>query len=91
MGATIDAATGAFAWTPAAGGAGMFDVTLEATGKSGKATQSWKVEVVSLGETMTTPPKTGCGCNEGASGIGWLALLALLGLVRVRGSWLLRH
>jgi MYXO-CTERM domain-containing protein len=75
-GATVDAATGKLEWTPAAGSSGQSDFTLEVTGKAGKASQSWKVEVVSLGET-SNPPAQGCTC---ASVDGsWVWMLLLLG------------
>jgi len=78
MGATIDKDTGKIDWTPTIDQ--MADFKLDVTGKAGKATQSWKVEVVKSGVAQ----KSGCGCGTDGGLLGVLSSLVLLRLRRRR-------
>lgn len=80
-GATLDPATGAFSWTPAAGdlAASPYSVTFNAG--DGVLTDS---EVVLLTVTPALPPTTGGGGGGGGCGLTGLEVLGLLLFRRVR-------
>jgi MYXO-CTERM domain-containing protein len=74
----IDADGGAISWTPPSTMNGDAGFTLEVDGAGGSATQTWQVDVVTLG---VSAPKKGCGCAvAGPSEL--LGLLALGGMLR---------
>jgi len=73
-GATINAQTGAIAWTPQDSGVARLVIT--ATNSAGSATQVVLVQV----QPPTTAPAGPCGCGQAGGGVPMAGLLLLLGL-----------